>query len=151
MAYALINSDGSLAQTMFAESFTWKGLQLTAVNYMPHSERKSFGIYDYTQLYQETPEGKKQCGFSQEVNHEQGVVYEIPIFIDKTEAELAREKNEKIKAEITAIESSVTPRRYREAVLSDVGKDWLVAQDVKINELRAQLVPEVPEISIPAE
>ena len=147
MAYALINSDGSLAQTMFAESFTWKGLQLTAVNYMPHSERKSFGIYDYTQLYQETPK-KKQCGFSQEVNHAEGVVYEIPIFIDKTEAELAREKNEKIKAEITAIESSVTPRRYREAVLSDAGKDWLVAQDVKINELRAQLVP---EISIPVE
>ena len=151
MAYALINSDGSLAQTMFAESFTWKGLQLTAVNYMPHSERKSFGIYDYTQLYQETPEGKKQCGFSQEVNHEQGVVYEVPIFVDKTEAELTREKNAKIKTEITAIESSVTPRRYREAVLSDAGKDWLVAQDDKINELRAQLVPEVPEISIPEE
>ena len=145
--YALIK-DGQIVQCTNAESFTWKGLQLTAVNYMPHSERKSFGIYDYTQLYQETPEGKKQCGFSQEVNHEQGVVYEIPIFIDKTEAELAREKNEKIKAEIAAIESSVTPRRYREAVLSDVGKDWLIAQDVKINELRAQLVP---EISIPAE
>ena len=147
MAYALINSDGSLAQTVFAESFTWKGLQLTAVNYMPHSERKSFGIYDYTQLYQETPEGKRQCGFTQEINHAEGVVYEVPIFVDKTEAELAREKNEKIKAEITQLEAATTLRRYREAVLSDDGKAWLVSQDVKIAELRKNLVvvPEIPE------
>lgn len=147
MAYALINPDGTLSHTTSAESFTWKGLQLTAVNYMPHSERKSFGIYDYTQLYQETPEGKKQCGFSQEVNHEQGVVYEVPIFVDKTEAELAREKNEAIKAEIAQLEAATTPRRYREAVLSDDGKAWLVSQDVKIVELRKNLVvvPEIPE------
>ena len=148
MAYALINTDGTFSHSVSYESFTWRGIQLTAVGLMPPSERKAFGIYDYAMLHQETPEGKKQQGFTQEINHAEGVVYEIPIFIDKTEAELAREKNEKIKAEITAIESSVTPRRYREAVLSDAGKDWLVAQDVKINELRAQLVP---EISIPVE
>ena len=148
MAYALINTDGTFAHSTSYENFTWRGIQLTAVNLMAHYQRKAFGIYDYAMLHKETPEGKKQQGFTQEINHAEGVVYEIPIFIDKTEAELAREKNEKIKAEITAIESSVTPRRYREAVLSDAGKDWLVAQDVKINELRAQLVP---EISIPVE
>ena len=147
MAYALINLDGTLAQSMFAESFTWRGLQLTAVNYMPPAERKKIGIYDYAQQYQETPAGKKQCGFTQEIDHAEGIVYEIPVFIPKSEAELASETNEKIKAEIAAIEASITPRRFREAMLSDDGKAWIAAQDFKIDELRATLVavPQTPE------
>ena len=44
------------------------------------------------------------------------------------------------------MEAATTPRRYREAVLSDDGKAWLVSQDVKIVELRKNLVvvPEIP-------
>ena len=146
MAYALINTDGTFAHSTSYENFTWRGIQLTAVNLMAHYQRKAFGIYDYAMLHKETPEGKKQQGFTQEINHAEGVVYEVPIFVDKTEAELAREKNEAIKAEIVQLEAATTSRRYREAVLSDDGKAWLVSQDVKIAELRKNLVvvPEIP-------
>lgn len=41
---------------------------------------------------------------------------------------------------ITALESSVTPRRIREAVTTDAGKTWLVAVDSQIAALRGSLV-----------
>ena len=41
---------------------------------------------------------------------------------------------------ITALESTVTPRRIREAVTTDAGKTWLVAVDSQIAALRGSLV-----------
>ena len=147
MSYALINLDGTLNSTTTADSLFWRNLHITGLSRLTPAERRNLGIYDHAQKFQEPPVGKKQQGFTQEINHAEGVVYEVPIFVDKTEAELAREKNEKIKAEIAQLEAATTPRRYREAVLSDDGKAWLVSQDVKIVELRKNLVvvPEIPE------
>ena len=41
---------------------------------------------------------------------------------------------------ITALESTVTPRRIREAVTTTEGKTWLVAVDSQIAALRGSLV-----------
>jgi len=45
----------------------------------------------------------------------------------------------KILQQISEIESSITPRRMREASLTTAGKAWLKAQDDAIAALRAQL------------
>lgn len=42
---------------------------------------------------------------------------------------------------IRAIEATITPRRTREALLSDEGKAWILAQDARIATLREQLTP----------
>lgn len=42
-------------------------------------------------------------------------------------------------AQIKALEGSVTPRRIREAALSDAGKAWLANVDNQIATLRGQL------------
>lgn len=139
MAYALINSDGTLHSIATYDSFTWRGILFTAVSRLSHSERRNYGIYDYAQKYAETPASKKHCGFTQEINHEEAAVYEVPIFIDKSPEEIANQQASEIKAEITALESAVTPRRVREAVLSEEGKLWLAEQDSKIKALRDQL------------
>ncbi len=41
--------------------------------------------------------------------------------------------------EIARLESQITPRRLREAVLSTEGKDWLDAQDILITTERNKL------------
>ena len=48
--------------------------------------------------------------------------------------------NAPILSTITALESTVTPRRIREAVTTDAGKTWLVAVDSQIAALRGSLV-----------
>lgn len=40
---------------------------------------------------------------------------------------------------IAAVEVTITPRRMREATLTDEGKEWLAARDAEIAALRAQL------------
>jgi hypothetical protein len=41
--------------------------------------------------------------------------------------------------QISALEASVTPRRAREAILSDAGRAWLANVDAQIATLRGQL------------
>jgi hypothetical protein len=41
--------------------------------------------------------------------------------------------------QIQTLEAEITPRRQREALLTEEGKAWLVEQDAKIAALRAQL------------
>ncbi len=41
---------------------------------------------------------------------------------------------------ITALESTVTPRRIREAVTTDAGKTWMASIDAQIAALRGSLV-----------
>lgn len=48
--------------------------------------------------------------------------------------------NAPVLSAITALESTVTPRRIREAVTTDAGKTWLVAVDSQIAALRGSLV-----------
>lgn len=45
---------------------------------------------------------------------------------------VANERDEAAKARITAIESTITQRRLREALLTPEGKDWLAAKDAEI-------------------
>jgi hypothetical protein len=67
-------------------------------------------------------------------------------FTEEEEIEWARQgatyENEQpkilIKAEIAAIEATITPRRQREAILN-VDNGWLAQQDAAITALRAQL------------
>ena len=139
MAYALINLDGTLHSTTQYETFSWRNLTLTAVSRLSDSERKNLGIYSYAQKYMETPEGKKQCGFTQEINHAEGTVYEVPMFSDKSPDEIASEQSAKIKTEIERIEGTVTSRRIREAVLSEAGRVWLSDKEAEIDVLRKQL------------
>lgn len=139
MSYALINTDGTLNSTTSYDSFVWRGLTLTAVSRLSHQERVNIGIYDYAQKFQEIPEGKKQCGFTQEINHEEGIVYEIPVFIDKSPAEITAEQITKYKEEIAKLEGSVTPRRSREAILTEEGKNWLIEVEAAISDLRDKL------------
>lgn len=44
-----------------------------------------------------------------------------------------------LKREIALLEASVTPRRLRDAVLSDQGKAWLQALEDSIKQLRSKL------------
>lgn len=44
-----------------------------------------------------------------------------------------------IRAEIAALEATATPRRMREAALTDAGRAWLADLDAAIAALRAQL------------
>lgn len=46
---------------------------------------------------------------------------------------------EDVKAEIIALEATVTNRRLREASLTRAGLDWMTAVDVRIAALRGQL------------
>ena len=48
--------------------------------------------------------------------------------------------NAGIKAQIATLEDSVTPRRNREALLTDAGKAWLSSVDSQIATLRLRLV-----------
>jgi len=48
--------------------------------------------------------------------------------------------NAPILSSIAALESTVTPRRIREAVTTDAGKTWMAAIDAQIADLREQLV-----------
>ena len=148
MAYALINLDGTLHSTTQYETFNWRNLTLTAVSRLSDAERKNLGIYSYAQKYTETPEGKKQCGFTQEINHAEGIVYEVPVFIDKSPLETAGEQVEKYTKEIVSLEIAVTPRRAREAILTEEGKLWLDAQDKKIAEVRVKLVEAIAASSV---
>jgi hypothetical protein len=58
------------------------------------------------------------------------------------DAELAEHAKEQakiiIKAQITALEASVTPRRQREAILS-IDTTWLADIELQIGQLRQQL------------
>ena len=45
--------------------------------------------------------------------------------------------NAGIDARIQALEATVTQRRYREAMLTEVGKEWLAGVDAQIEVLRA--------------
>lgn len=57
----------------------------------------------------------------------------------KTEEEKNKERTESIKSQICNIESTVTQRRLREAVLTEEGKQWLNAVEDQISTLRGQL------------
>ena len=46
--------------------------------------------------------------------------------------------NAAIDAQIAALEATMTPRRVREATVTDAGKAWLVGLDAQIAALRAQ-------------
>lgn len=81
-----------------------------------------------------------------EVNAETGEVRQVPL----TEAELAEIEaarpalaaeaaRKAILAEIAALEATVTPRRLREAALTEAGKAWLADVDAQIAVLRASL------------
>lgn len=48
--------------------------------------------------------------------------------------------NMTIIAQIVQLEITITPRRLREATLTDAGKSWLESVDTHIAALRAQLV-----------
>lgn len=52
--------------------------------------------------------------------------------------------NQKTLQSIATIEATITPRRLREALVSQAGKDWIAAQDAAIAALRAQLVAGQP-------
>ncbi len=60
--------------------------------------------------------------------------------VTPTAADVAAATHEAILLVITALESTVTPRRIREAVTTDAGKTWLVAVDSQIAALRGSLV-----------
>lgn len=51
----------------------------------------------------------------------------------------AAEVKKGVQEQIQALEESCTPRRWREAVMSDAGKAWLANVDAQIAALRAQL------------
>ena len=44
-----------------------------------------------------------------------------------------------ILAQIAGIEVTITPRRIREAMLTDAGKAWIASADAQITALRVQL------------
>ena len=48
--------------------------------------------------------------------------------------------NAPVLSAITALESTVTPRRIREAVTTDAGKTWMASIDAQIADLRKTLV-----------
>ena len=52
----------------------------------------------------------------------------------------AEQINAPILSTITALESTVTPRRIREAVTTDAGKTWMASIDTQIADLRTKLV-----------
>lgn len=54
------------------------------------------------------------------------------------QAQKIEDEKAKIKAEIAALESSVTPRRQREAILA-IDTTWLADIELQIEELRGQL------------
>lgn len=47
--------------------------------------------------------------------------------------------NDIVKEQISVLESTITPRRLREATLTDAGKTWLADVDSQIAVLRATL------------
>lgn len=63
-----------------------------------------------------------------------------PLFDNKADEDafLETKRVERIKSEIAALETSVTPRRQREAILS-IDNGWLAEQEAKIEALRATL------------
>lgn len=50
----------------------------------------------------------------------------------------AEARQERLSA-ITALEMTITPRRLREAVMTDAGRTWLELREAEIAALRAQL------------
>ena len=60
--------------------------------------------------------------------------------ITPTAADIDAATHEAILSAITALESSVTPRRIREAVTTDAGKTWMASIDAQIADLRKTLV-----------
>lgn len=44
--------------------------------------------------------------------------------------------NAQIDADINAIEASITPRRVRDAILTDLGAEWLTGMESEIQALR---------------
>lgn len=49
-------------------------------------------------------------------------------------------ENDLLKVQIAELEATVTPRRLREAILSQDGADWLAAVESEISALRKKLV-----------
>ena len=60
--------------------------------------------------------------------------------VTPTAADIDAATHEAILSAITALESTVTPRRIREAVTTTEGKTWMVAVDSQIAALRGSLV-----------
>lgn len=60
--------------------------------------------------------------------------------VTPTAADVAAATHEAILLVITALESTVTPRRIREAVTTDAGKTWMASIDAQIAALRGSLV-----------
>ena len=54
--------------------------------------------------------------------------------------DIITDTNQSVYDQITELESTVTPRRVREALLSSAGSEWLSSVDSQIEVLRAQLV-----------
>lgn len=63
-----------------------------------------------------------------------------PEEVAQIEKDKAATVNDATLAQIASLESSITSRRIREAMLTNSGKEWLVAVDKKIFDLRATLV-----------
>jgi hypothetical protein len=81
-----------------------------------------------TIVYKSTPEGRVA------MTAEETAEYEIML------AQIAAEAPSRNRMlSIWNLESSVTPRRIREAALTQAGKDWLADVDAQIAALRAQL------------
>ena len=57
----------------------------------------------------------------------------------KTMVEAARTEVEKAQIEIKRLESTITPRRLRDALADDAGKEWVAAVEALIATERAKL------------
>jgi hypothetical protein len=58
--------------------------------------------------------------------------------------EAKKTPNQKTLESVAKIESTITPRRLREAVTTQAGHEWIAAQDAAIAALREQLVAGQP-------
>lgn len=134
--FALVEN-GQVVRTVREESIEWNGYTYSNINLLTPDERKAAGIYDFVTIPANPPVGQKAQGTTIEIGD--GVVTEVPIYVDKTTDELAAETNAGVLAQIASVEAQITPRRLREAVISSAGATWLVERDTEIAALRATL------------
>ncbi|MDR2506477.1 MAG: hypothetical protein LBD67_00540 [Candidatus Accumulibacter sp.] len=61
---------------------------------------------------------------------------ELEPAVEKTEDEIEQER---ILFQMSEIERQITPRRLREAILTDEGREWLMSWEMELRELRNEL------------
>ena len=110
-----------------------------------HFSKSTLGFYDDPKNYKNVPDDLVEI--SDEVyksvcsnRHVDKILSAdengYPILIDPvppSESDIARQQ-------IAEIESTITDRRLREAMLTTTGKDWLAERDAEIAALRAKIV-----------